>query len=154
MANRQKEETPEIMLGNEVSANKIKMYMEDVRKPSVTQEDLTKFKVMEGMQSEKTNKFFTEYTDFDDVLRMNTIEMFTYVAPLIVRKTSEKNREKIQAIMDSVYRKHVTTHKENMTSLNRKREASYTKILSHDTTEEVIPTGVKKFFFGGGNGKA
>lgn len=149
-----KEQTPEIMLGNEISAKQIRGYIEDVRRPSVTQEDLTKFKVMEGMQSEKTNKFFTEYVNFDDVLRMNTIEMFTYVAPLIVRKTSQHNREKIQAIMESVYRKHVTTHKENMTSLNRKRELSYTKILSHDTTEEVIPTGIKKFFFGGGNGKA
>lgn len=134
---------PVIMTGAN-AIEKIQEYRDDIvrNKPAM---DRTKFEVMEGMQNPDKVPFFTEFIDDNDVLRMNTIESYVVIAPLIVKKCSDDTRNRIDALMQKVYSGHVKTHKTNMVSKNRKRETAYTKILSHDTTEEIAPTGIKKF---------
>lgn len=144
-------EVPDIMTG-QTALEKIQEYRDDIvrNRPAM---DRTKFEVMEGMQNEEKLDFFTEFIDDNDVLRMNTIEAFVNIAPLVVKKCSQDTKERIGRLMQSVYIGHVKTHKRNMVSKLRQREKSYTKILSHDTTEEVVPTGIKKFLGFGRNGK-
>ena len=109
---------------------------------------------MEGMQNPDKRQFFTEYINFDDVMRMNTIERYVDVAPLIIRKCSPQTKLKIDSMLKKVYHEHVEEHKENMTSLKRKREEAYTKILGADSSDSgVTPTGLKKFFGFGSGGK-
>ena len=113
--------------------------------------ELSKYAVQEGMQVKEKVPFFSEFTNFDDVLRMNTIEAFVTIAPLIIRKTSTHNMEKIVTMLNNVYIGHRDTHKTNMTSLNRKREEAYVKILASDSSDSgVMPSGFKKFFGIGG----
>lgn len=113
--------------------------------------ELSKYQVQEGMQNKDKVPFFTEFTDFDDVLRMNTIEAFVTIAPLIIKKTNPKNLEKIKTMLNEVYIGHRDTHKTNMTSLHRKREDAYVRILASDSSDSgVMPTGFKKFFGIGG----
>lgn len=151
MMGEDKEIIPEIMTGQN-ALEKIQEYRDDIvrNRPAM---DRTKFEVMEGMQNEEKLDFFTEFIDDNDVLRMNTIESFVVIAPLIVKKASPETKKRIEKLMQDVYIGHVKTHKRNMVSKQRQREHSYTKILSHDTTEEVVPTGIKKFFGIGINGK-
>lgn len=148
---KEKEVIPDIMTG-QTALEKIQEYRDDIvrNRPAM---DRTKFEVMEGMQNEEKLDFFTEFVDDNDVLRMNTIEAHVTIAPLIVKKASPETKARITQLMKDVYIGHVKTHKRNMVSKHREREHSYTKILSHDTTEEVIPTGVRKFFGIGVNGK-
>lgn len=149
---KDKEVVPDIMSG-QTALEKIQEYRDDIvrNRPAM---DRTKFEVMEGMQNEEKNRFFTEFIDDNDVLRMNTIEAYVTIAPLIIRKCSPSTKKRIEELMEKVYVGHVKTHKINMVSKHREREHSYTKILSHDTTEEVVPTGIKKFFGFGRNGKS
>ena len=115
--------------------------------------DLTKYQVMEGMQNPEKRQFFTEYENRDDVLRMNTIERYVDIAPLIVRKCSPAVREKINTLMKKVYHEHVEEHKENMSALKRGRESAYIRILSAESSDSgSVPTGFRKFF-GIGNKK-
>ena len=148
-----KEAIPEIMTGVGAVA-KIQELRDDIVR-SKPQLDRTKFEVMEGMQNPDKVAFFTEFIDDNDVLRINTIESYVTIAPLIVKKAPPQTIEKIAQLMIKVYDGHVQDHKTNMTSKGRGREIAYTKILSHDTTEEIVPTGIKRFFgFGkGGSGK-
>lgn len=135
---------PSVMQSNEQTVQVIKSLKEELTRPR-NNADLSRYQTMEGMQNPDKKDFFTEYTNDDDVLRMNTIEAFTTVAPLIIRKTPKKNLDKIAMLMETVYIKHVSTHKINMTSKNRKREEAYVRILANDTTEES-PSGFEKFF--------
>lgn len=137
---------PEIMQGNNNAVALIQEYRNDIVK-NRPQTDQSKYQVMEGMQNKDKVPFFTEFINFDDILRMNTIEMFGTVSPYIIRKTSEDNMKKIIALNKVVYTGHVETHKINMVSLERKREESYTKILSSDSSDSGnVPTGFRKFF--------
>lgn len=145
-------DTPAIMQGDKTAVAVIQEYRDDIIK-NRAQLDTTKFAVMEGMQNEEKVPFFTEFENFDDVLRMNTIEAFVDLAPKVVKKTSDKNRDKIALLLQNTYINHVKTHKRNMVSNGRKRENAYVKILSNDTTEPLPQTGFKKFFGIGGNNK-
>lgn len=128
--------------------------VQKLREEARTQEktvDLSKYAVMEGMQNYDKVDFFTEFVNDDDVLRMNTIEMFVKVSPYTIRKTSAKNREKINSLLKEVYVAHVQTHKRNMVSKSRKREDAYTRILASESSDSgVVPTGIRKFFGIGG----
>lgn len=117
------------------------------------QADLSRYLVMEGMQNEEKVPFFTEFVDFDDVLRINTIEAYVNIAPLIMRRTTEKNMKKITALLDKVYMGHVKGHKRNMVSLDRKREEAYIRILSTETADNIGSSGLQKFFGVGGGMK-
>ena len=110
------------------------------------QTDLSKYVVMEGMQNSDKVDFFTEFIDFNDAIRMNTIERYIKIAPLIIRKS--KKIDQVKAMMQEVYGEHVKEHKRNMTSLKRKREEAYTKILGADSSDSgvIAPTGLKRFF--------
>lgn len=44
-------------------------------------------------------------------------------------------------------------HMINMATKGRRREDSYTKILSSDSSDSGVSSGVRKFFGLGGNGK-
>ena len=109
--------------------------------------DLTKYQVMVGMQDPDKRQFFTEYENRDDVLRMNTIERYVDIAPLIIRKCSPDVKAKIDTLMKKVYHEHVEEHKENMSALKRGRESAYVKILSSESSDSgAVPTGFRKFF--------
>lgn len=144
---------PPIMADNNSSAvDMVKELRQDMSRSNRGME-LSKYQVQEGMQSKDKVSFFTHYLNFDDVLRMNTIESFVDISPLIIRKTSTKNMDRIKIMLTNVYIKHVDNHKTNMTSLERKREDAYVKILSSDSSDSgTVPTGIKKFF-GIGKGK-
>lgn len=149
------ESIPDVMKGDEGTNVLLNDLRNDLRVSSIQNQDMSKYLVMEGMQNDSKISFFTEFVNDDDVLRCNTIEQYITVAPLIVRKTSQKSFDKIQSLMIDVYGKHVKTHKRNMVSKQRKREQSYTRILSNDmvdTYQQQI-SGAKKFFGIGGNGK-
>lgn len=148
-------DTPEIMTGDNRAVSIVEQFRSDIQKSNRAGE-MSKYIVMEGMQNKDKLDFFTEFIDDDDVLRMNTIQMYVDIAPLIIRKTSEKNMDRIKELLNNVYLGHVHTHKTNMVSKQRKREESYSKILSSDSSDSgVTPTGFRKFFGVnvGGNGK-
>lgn len=146
------EEIPEIMSGNTEAVGMIEQFKNDIAR-SNRNVDLSKYYVMEGMQNKDKLDFFTEFIDDDDVLRMNTIEMYVTVAPLIIRKASQQSRKKITDLLNNVYVGHVKTHKTNMVSKERKREITYRDILSSDSSDSgVVSTGFKKFFGVGSNG--
>lgn len=148
---KQEEELPSIM----IDANQAQQLVQSIQKDNMVgnnQADLSRYLVMEGMQNEEKIPFFTELLSFDDTLRMNTIEAYVNIAPLIIRKTSEKNMVKINNLLQSVYLGHVRGHKRNMVSLKRQRESAYVRILSTDTTDNIGSTGLQKFF-GVGGGK-
>lgn len=108
--------------------------------------DLSKYLTMEGMQSEDKVDFFTQFVNTDDVLRMNTIQMFVKLAPMIVKTTSKANRIRINQLLNDVYGEHVYTHKVNMTSLNRLREKAYVDILRNDGGGDVAPNFANRLF--------
>lgn len=146
---------PPIMTGDNKAVELIEAFRNDALKTN-RDTSWSKYLVMEGMQNKDKIDFFTEFVNDDDVLRMNTIQMYIDIAPLIIRKTSEKNMLKIKTLLNGVYALHVMTHKTNMVSKNRKREDSYNKILSSDSSDSGIPSSGFKKFFGvniGGNGK-
>lgn len=116
---------------------------------NMNQNDLSKYLVMDGMQDFEKVSFFTEFKDFDDVLRMNTIQMFVKLAPTMVKRTSEKSAKRINGLLFDVYSNHVETHKVNMTSLNRKREKAYVDILRMDGGEGTNNSVASRFFGGG-----
>lgn len=137
-------ETPEIMKGDTTAVGLIEQFRNDVQRTN-RNVDLSKYYVMEGMQNKDKLDFFTEFEDTDDVLRMNTIQQYVTIAPLIVRKS--KNMEKIKTLLQDVYVGHVNTHKTNMVSKNRAREEAYVRILSSDSSDSgVTATGFRKFF--------
>lgn len=139
-------DVPIILAGNGNAEKLVERLREETRATEKTV-DLSKYYVMEGMQNIDKVKFFSDFENRDDVLRMNTIEAFVNVAPLVIRKTSTKNMEKIEKLLNDVYSGHVDTHKINVVSLARGRESAYTKILSSDSSDSgVVPTGLKKFF--------
>lgn len=139
-------DTPDIMKGG----SRMEQLLTGVRNDiaiSKNKGDLTRYQVTEGMQNEEKLPFFTEFIDDDDVQRMNTIEAFITFAPLIIRKTSEKNRTRINLLLNNTYGQHVKTHKRNMTSKGRAREDAYIKILSGDFNVTEKPArGFEKFF--------
>ncbi len=142
---------PEIMSSNNSNMQEVVKELKQDMSRSNRGMELSKYQVQEGMQNKDKVPFFTEFRDFDDVLRMNTIEAFVVITPLIIRKTSEKNMTRIQNMLNAVYIGHRDTHKTNMTSLNRKREEAYVKILSSDSSDSgAIPSGFRKFFGIGG----
>lgn len=150
---RQQLEIPQIMTGDKTVVGVIQDFRNDMQRSNRSVE-MSKYVSMEGMQSRDKVDFFTEFTNDDDVLRMNTIQSFVTIMPLTIRKTSDKNMIKIKGLLNDVYTGHVNTHKTNMVSKNRKREESYVKILSSDSSDSgVVPTGIKKFFGIGGKGK-
>lgn len=153
--NGKDKDTPEIMTGDNKAVAIIESFRSDMQRSNIKQET-SKYLVMEGMQNKDKIDFFTEFTNDDDILRMNTIQMYVDIAPLIIRKTSTNNMLRITALLNGVYDKHVMTHKTNMVSKNRKREESYNKILSSDSSDSGIPSSGFKKFFGvniGANGK-
>lgn len=133
--NGKTEQTPLIMQNSEEGREIAKELRNELRNTSRTQ-DLSRYYVMEGMQNEEKKAFFTEYTKFDDVLRMNTIEMYMILAPKIIRKSNQKTRDNIDKLLQDVFKGHVDTHKRNMASLNRKREQAYINILRGES--EII----------------
>ena len=143
---------PDIMQGGQQAVSVVEQFRSDMQK-SNRGVDLSKYYVMEGMQNKDKLNFFTEFENSDDVLRMNTIEMYVTVSPMIIRKTSVANMARIKTLLKDVYTGHVETHKTNMVSNNRKREDAYVRILSSDSSDSgVVPTGFKKFFGVGGGG--
>lgn len=146
------DDVPDIMSGGHQATAMIEQFKNDITR-SKGNVDLSKYYVMEGMQNKDKLDFFTEFIDDDDVLRMNTIEMYVTVAPLIIRKTSDKSMAKINKLLQDVYTGHIHTHKTNMVSKERKREITYRDILSSDSSDSgVVSTGFKKFFGVGGSG--
>lgn len=141
---------PDIMDTSNGNGSAIKEVVQDLRadmSKSNRGMELSKYAVQEGMQTKDKVPFFTQFMDFDDVLRMNTIEAFFTIAPLTVKKTSESNMKRITQMLQDVYIGHRDTHKINMTSLDRKREDAYVKILSSDSSDSgTVPSGFKKFF--------
>src|SRR2546426_132100 len=139
-------EIPEIMVvGNR--AEDLVNRLRDETKLNNNSVSLDRYHVMNGMQNEEKISFFTEFINDDDVLRVNTIEAFNQVSLLCIRKTSDKNRQRIEQLNKNIYNHHVHTHKTNMVSKARKREDAYVKILSADSSDSgVAPTGLKKFF--------
>src|SRR5574342_1381297 len=97
---------PAIMQGNEQTVNIVKELKNDIQRPR-NNADLSRYMVMEGMQNEDKVPFFTEFINDDDVLRMNTIEAYAKIVPMIVHKTSDRNRQRIQTLMNDVYTEHV-----------------------------------------------
>jgi hypothetical protein len=113
--------------------------------------DPTKYQVMEGMQNPDKRQFFSDYENRDDVYRMNTIQRYVRIAPLIIRRCKPATLNKIELMMQQIYAEHVEEHKENVTSLKRGRETAYTKILGADSSDSgSSPTGFRKFFGVGG----
>lgn len=143
---------PAVMQSNDVTQRVVSDLKDAISRPR-NNADLSRYQVMEGMQNEEKIPFFTEFINDDDVLRMNTIEAYAMIVPKIVRKTSEKNRLRIQQLMNDVYIEHVKTHKRNMTSKSRGRESAYTKILANESQEQIVPSGLTKFFGVGGKKK-
>lgn len=101
--------------------------------------NLDKYHILESMADENKLDFFTQFMDFDDILRMNKIQMWIKLAPVVFGDT-ENNR----AVL-GVFGYHVKQHKQNMTSLNRARETAIVKALAGDTTTREEVSGVKKF---------
>lgn len=150
--NKQELVIPAIMQSNqnvENIANQLKRDMSASR----NNVDSTKFQVMEGMQNKDKVGFFTEYTNFDDVMRMNTIEMYGIINIKITRKINPKFKDRLDMFYKDVYDGHSVGHKINMSALNRGREMSYTKILSNDNTEQSVSKGWERFFGIGGKKK-
>lgn len=116
------------------------------------QQDTSKYLVMEGMQNPQKVPFFTEYQNVDDVMRMNTIEMYAVMNIHITRKINPKFKDKLQLFYSDAYKGHIDSHKTNMASLNRGREMAYMKILSNDNGENAVSSGWQKFL-GFGNKK-
>src|SRR5574341_1754440 len=129
---------PAIMQGNQATVDIVKELKNDIQRPR-NNADLSRYMVMEGMQNEDKVPFFTEFINDDDVLRMNTIEAYAKIVPMIVHKTSDRNRNRIEKLMNDVYIEHVKTHKRNMTSKHRGRELAYTKILAN-AGQDLNPT--------------
>lgn len=146
----QKEGQPLILIKPEMA----KEMIDRLSKESVVNEaELSRYRVMEGMQNELKIPFFTELIDDDDVLRMNTIESYVTIFPLMYRRVTKANWDKIQLLMKSVYEGHVIDHKTNMVSKGRGRESAYVKILSNEHTEIETSTWAQKFFGIGGKKK-
>lgn len=116
------------------------------------QQDTSKYLVMEGMQNPQKVPFFTEYQNVDDVMRMNTIEMYAVMNIHITRKINPKFADKLNAFYKDAYQGHIDSHKTNMASLARGRETAYTKILANDSGSEQMSSGWQKFL-GFGNKK-
>lgn len=142
---KEKEDTPEIMQGNDTTQKAVIELKDAVNRPR-NSADLSRYQTMEGMQNPEKDSYFTEYINFDDVLRMNTIEAFVASAMLPLKKCSPETRKKVETLLKNMYVEHVKTHKRNMSSLQRKRETAYVRILSSDSNEQSISTGFQKFF--------
>lgn len=144
MTKEKQEATPDIMNNPEIVAKAVSELKDAVSKPRNSFE-LSRYQTMEGMQNPEKDSYFTEYIDFNDVLRMNTIEAFVSASMLPLKKISKEKRTKIQNLLERMYIEHVKTHKRNMSSLKRKRETAYVQILSSDMGETPTSTGLQKF---------
>lgn len=140
----EKEELPAIMQNTDATQKAVSELKDAITRPKNSFE-LSRYQTMEGMQNPEKDSYFTEYIDVDDVLRMNTIEAFVNASMLPIKKISDKQRVKVEGLLRTMYVEHVKTHKRNMSSLNRKRETAYVKILSNDMGEVPVSTGIQKF---------
>lgn len=152
MVEKENEDIPMIMIDGQTAMQLVQKIQKD-NAMSQQSADLSRYLVMEGMQNEEKIPFFTELTDFDDVLRMNTIEAYVNIAPLIIRKTTENNFKKINLLLQTVYMGHVKGHKRNMVSHKRERESAYVKILASAGEDVIGSSGLQKFFGVGGKKK-
>lgn len=138
------DETPDIMKSNDDTKKAVSELKDAITRPR-NSFDISRYQTMEGMQNPEKDSYFTEYINFDDVLRMNTIESFVNASTLPLKKCSPATRKKVDALLTRMYVEHVKTHKRNMSSLLRKREDAYVRILSNDTGDSPVSTGLQKF---------
>lgn len=102
-------------------------------------EEKTKFTVAEGLHNDEKIPHFTEYRNFDETLRMNKIEMWSKLAPLVFGD-SPTTRQVL-----SIVEHHITVHKKNMRSYQRKGEKAIVDILRADSGELPTASFIKKF---------
>lgn len=140
----EQQEIPAIMQANADTQKAVSELKDAITRPRNSFE-LSRYQTMEGMQNPDKDSYFTEYIDFDDVLRMNTIEAFVNASILPIKKINVGQKQKIEVLLRNMYVEHVRTHKRNMSSLKRKRETAYVKILSNDMGEQIPSTGIQKF---------
>lgn len=91
-------------------------------------EDPTKFTITRDMNTYDMLNWFTRYKNFDDVLRMNTIEAMIELFGVVYG-----NNEAVKKITN-VFKMHVIQHKVNMTSLQSKRETAIVNMLRGDNS--------------------
>jgi len=104
-----------------------------------TEIERTKFTIAHGLQDDEKVPHFTEYRDFDEVLRMNKIEMWAKIAPLVYGDT-----ETTRKVLD-IFKHHIDSHKRNMRSYKRQGEKAIVDILRADTGNVPEASFMKKF---------
>lgn len=134
-----KEKIPDLL--KITQSNENNSLLKDIRNSirGNTAEEKTKFSIAEGLQDFEKVPHFTEYRDFNEVLRMNKLEMWIKLAPAVFGNT-----ERNQAILN-VFADHRDQHKINMRSFERKGEKAIVDILRADSGEVPEVSGLKKF---------
>lgn len=110
-------------------------------------EDPTKFTIVRDMNTYGFLNWFTEFKNTDDAMRMNKIEAFIGLLPIVFGNPDKPQAKINQTIngITNVFRMHVIQHKTNMVSVKRKRE-----IMVRDTLrgDNAVIADNKKAFMG------
>lgn len=118
------------LINTDVEIPKIPLELAEGIKKAIREsgEDPTKFTITRDMNTYDMLNWFTRYKNFDDVLRMNTIEVMIQLYGVVYG-----DNPAVKKITD-VFKMHVIQHKVNMTSLQSKRETAIVNMLRGDNS--------------------